>query len=228
MRRGLLRVGVVSAYPPRRDGFAEDARDLVRSLGTECQVSVCAVGRPGLNYPAEVVVGAGVDELADYRRAGRVLAEHGVEAALIRYADGIYGGPNGAHILDLAHELRRHGIPRIVSLLTVRVDAPAAWTRTAAALTAGAAAVLVPTETARAVALARRVAMADQIRVVGAGVPAAVLSAAAPASGRLRSRPRSPTRSAMRDRSSRQCALGGRADRVECKRRLRPCANSPR
>jgi len=32
LRRGALRVGVVSAYPPRRDGFAEDARDLVGAL----------------------------------------------------------------------------------------------------------------------------------------------------------------------------------------------------
>ncbi len=119
MRRGPLRVGVVSAYPPRRDGFAEDARDLVRSLAVECEVSVAAVGRPGLNYPTEVVVAAGMDELADYRRAARVLAEHGTAAVVIRYAEGMYGGPHGAHILDLAQELRRQAIPHIVSLLTV-------------------------------------------------------------------------------------------------------------
>ena len=183
MRRGPLRVGVVSAYPPRRDGFAEDARDLVRALASECAVAVCAVGRPGLNYPAEVVVGAGVDEYADYCRAGRVLAEFGVDAVLIRHADGMYGGADGAHILDLAQELRRQGIPRVISLLTVRVDAPAGWTRTTAALTAGASAVLVPTETAREVALARRLAKADQVRVVGVGVPASVLAAAGSALG---------------------------------------------
>ena len=178
MRWGPLRVGVVSAYPPRRDAFAEDAQDLVRALAAECEVAVCAVGRPGLNYPNEVVVAAGLDEIADYRRAGRVLVEHGVEAVLIRHSDGMYGGPHGAHILDLAQELRRHGIPRVVNVLTVRSDAPASWNRTVAALTADASAVLVPSQPARAVALARRIASVDQLRVVGVGVPAAVLAAA--------------------------------------------------
>ncbi len=178
MRWGPLRVGVVSAYPPRRDAFAEDAQDLVRALAAECEVAVCAVGRPGLNYPNEVVVAAGLDEIADYRRAGRVLVEHGVEAVLIRHSDGMYGGPHGAHILDLSQELRRHGIPRVVDVLTVRSDAPASWNRTVAALTADASAVLVPSPPARSVALARRIASADQLRVVGFGVPAAVLAAA--------------------------------------------------
>jgi hypothetical protein len=178
-------VGVVSAYPPRRDAFAEDAQDLARALAAECEVAVCAVGRPGLNYSNEVVVAAGLDDIADYRRAGRVLVEHGVEAVLIRYCDGMYGGPHGAHILDLAQELRRHGIPRVVNVLTVRSDAPASWNRTVAALTAGASAVLVPSQGARSAALARQFASADQLRVVGVGVPAAVLAAASPASASL-------------------------------------------
>jgi hypothetical protein len=174
-------VGVVSAYPPRRDGFAEDAQDLVHALADEigAEVAVCAVGRRGLHYPDEVVVAADIDDRADYRRGAQLLVDHGVDAAVIRYADGMYGGPHGAHILDLAQELGRHGTARVISLLTVPTDVQPAWTRTVAALTAGAAAVLVPSETARASALARRVATADQLTVVSFGVPRAVVAGSA-------------------------------------------------
>jgi hypothetical protein len=107
-----------------------------------------------------------------------VLAEYGVQAALIRHDDGVYGGPHGVHVLVLARELHRHGIARVVSLSAVRQDAPADWTRTVAALTAGADRVLVPTSAARAVAIARQIATPDQIRVAEHGVPEAVVAAA--------------------------------------------------
>jgi hypothetical protein len=178
MRRGSVRVGIVSTYPPRREGFAEDAGELVRALAPECEVVVCAVGRQGQNYPDEVVAVVATDDLSDYRRAGRVLAEHGVDVVLIRHDDGIYGGPSGSHVLDLAQEVRRQGISVMVSLQSVRPDASAGWTRTIAALTAGAVRVLVPTEAARDAAVARRIAAPDQLRVVPVGVPAAVLGVA--------------------------------------------------
>ncbi len=173
-----MQIAVVSAYPPHREAFAEDARELVQALAGQCGVVVCAVGRPGLNYPDEVVVAVSQEDEADYPRAARVLAEYGVAAALIRYDDGVYGGPHGAHVVVLARELRRHGIARIVSLDSVRRDAPSDWARTVAALTFGADRVLVPTSAARTLAVARRIATPDQVRVAEIGVPAAVVAAA--------------------------------------------------
>src|SRR5258705_12901999 len=66
----------------------------------------------------------------------------------------------------------------MISLQSVRRDASAGWTRTIAALTAGAARVLVPTDVARDAAVARRVAAPDQLRGGPVGVPAAVLGVA--------------------------------------------------
>ena len=132
----------LGSCPPIRpdgDGFAEDAGELVRALAeAESDVVVCAVGRPGLNYPDEVVAVVATDELADYRRAGRVLAEHGVDTVLIRHDDGDLSAARKAPTSSTcAQELRRQGMPLAVSLHTVRRDARPTWSRTVAALTAG-------------------------------------------------------------------------------------------
>ena len=180
---------------------------------------------PGLNYPAEVVVSAGVDELADYRRAARVLAEYGVQAALIRYADGMYGGPNGAHILDLAQELRRHGIA------ADRQPAHGPGRRAAGVDPYGSG-----PDRGR-----RRSAGSDGDRANGRVGPTRRHGGPGPRRWRRRaggsacgcrsrawrgsrSRPRSPTRSATPDRSSRVCGSAGRVAQADSSQHLRPCA----
>ena len=120
--RHPVRLAVISSYPPQADGFAEDAAELTRTLVTDHDVAVCAVGRRGLAYPDEVLTVVAADDPADYRRAAGVLIDHGIDTALIRYEDGVYGGVAGSHVLDLAAELRRHGVAVVVSLPSGRRD----------------------------------------------------------------------------------------------------------
>jgi hypothetical protein len=103
-----------------------------------------------------------------------VLIDHGIDTALIRYEDGVYGGVAGSHVLELAAELRRNGVAVVVSLPPGRRDLGPTWSRTVAALTSGARYVLVPTAAAAEYALVRRLASAAQLRVAPASVPAAV------------------------------------------------------
>ena len=162
-----MRLGMVSTYPPRRCGLAGYAHDLGRAISRECELVVCAVDGHGLNYPDEVVAVIAQDEAEDYRRAARILAEHAVDAVLIQHADGLFGGPGGAHVLGLAHELRMRDIPYVVTLHAV--PAEPGGTRTLTALTEGAAAVTVFTEAARVLAVSRRVAGPSPIAVVPYG-----------------------------------------------------------
>jgi glycosyltransferase involved in cell wall biosynthesis len=148
----------------------------VRALRAELDVVVCAVDRHGLTYPDEVVAVIGQDRLADYRRGARVLAEHRVDAVLIQFDDTGYGGPAGAHVLDLAHELRLLGIPYLVHLHTLRRPADPTWLRTVSALVQGAARVLLATHEARAWLMSRHMVDPDRLRVVRMGAPVASAS----------------------------------------------------
>jgi hypothetical protein len=190
--RHTARIGLASSYPPRRTGFAADAAELAGALRDDGEVVVCAVGPPGPHYPTEVVTtiatstveaaaahGPSADrqeQADDYRRAARILVEYGVDAVLIRFDDGIYGGVHGSDVLELAAELRRYGVPYLVSLQRVHPDPD--WIRTVDALTARAARVLVPGQIARDWVLRRRLGTADQLRVVPVGVPAAIVATA--------------------------------------------------
>ena len=165
-----MRLGIVSHYPPRRGRLAAYAGELVRALSPEFDVIVCAVDRHGLDYPDEVAAVIAEDDASDYRRAGRVLAEHAVDAVLIQYDEGLFGGPSGTHVLELAHELRLRDIPYLVTAHSPPPAEPAA-PGTLAALTDGAARTVVFSEQARRAALARRLVEPDRLSVVPLGVP---------------------------------------------------------
>jgi glycosyltransferase involved in cell wall biosynthesis len=170
----------VGPFPPHRSGLAGHAGELARALRRELDVVVCAIDRYGLSYPDDVVVVVAQDRLADYRRAARVLAEHRVDAVLIQYDGAAYGGPAGAHLLDLTHELRLRDIPYLVHLHSLRRPADQAWLRTVAALSQGAARVLVTTQAARTQVVSRHLVDPDRVRVVQVGAPALATPSAPP------------------------------------------------
>lgn len=167
-----MRLGMVSTYLPRRCGLAEYAAELGFALAPEFDVVVCAVDRHGLNYPDEVAAVIREEDPGDYRRAARIMAEHGVDAVLIQHDATVYGGPSGSHLLELTSELRQRGIPYLLVLHTMRPANDQHWTRTVAALAAGAARVSVFTREAKRAVLARGVATAERIRVLPAAVRA--------------------------------------------------------
>jgi hypothetical protein len=163
----MVRLGLVSVYPPRCDGPAGHAADLVRALRRRADVVVCAVDRLGLTYPDEVIAVIAEQEPADHRRAGRILAEHAVDAVVIEYDETV--GRGGRGMVELADELGRRGIPYLVAVHNL-ADPPA----TLADLTAAAARVLVFSDEARARALTLRLAEGGRLSVVPVEMSAAV------------------------------------------------------
>jgi glycosyltransferase involved in cell wall biosynthesis len=115
-----LRFGLVSTYPPKLCGLATFAAALEKGLvrsghrvdvvriddGSEATV----IGRP---VAGELVNGVP----ASVRRAAVVLSR--ADVVIVQHEYGIYGGADGAEVIDLLDELRR---PAIVVLHTVPLD----------------------------------------------------------------------------------------------------------
>jgi len=114
------RAVIVSTSLPRRCGLATFTGDLRGALTTAgWSVEVCAIDRDGLTYGPEVVEVVRHDRPEDYRQAANALARSGVDVVVIEHEYGIFGGPDGSHVLFLGRELRRLGVPYVVTLHTV-------------------------------------------------------------------------------------------------------------
>jgi glycosyltransferase involved in cell wall biosynthesis len=196
-----MNVVMVSTYPPRRCGIAQFAADLRAALAgavPQWTVTVCAVDRDGLSYGPEVVEVIRQDCPDDYHRAALNLAARGTDLVVIQHEYGIFGGPDGSDILDLARALTTHGVPYVVTLHTVLAEPSSRQATTLAELCDGAAYVTGFTPTAQRLAALTGVADPDRFVVVPHGAPAV-----------LRARPDMlpPIRPAVRDALR---ALGGR------------------
>src|SRR6476661_8588248 len=106
---GTVRVGLVSTYPPRACGIGTFSRDLREALlGAEgvAAVDLVAIVRDDDGDQAsEVVTRIQQDQRGDYAAAARVLDRRGDDVVVIQHEYGIFGGPEGAHILSLARAL---------------------------------------------------------------------------------------------------------------------------
>ncbi len=110
-----LRIAYVSSYPPRRCGIATFSRDLVAAVGSGEVVAIHKSGDSVL-YPREVALRVDRDDRVDYRRAADKLAARGVDVVSIQHEYGIFGGPDGSHILDFVDRLT---IPAVATLHSV-------------------------------------------------------------------------------------------------------------
>jgi glycosyltransferase involved in cell wall biosynthesis len=153
-RPATTRLAIVSTYAPRRCGiatFSEDLRAALGEVAPDVEVSIYAVdrdNRDGVDQPDEVDMVLRTDAVDDYRIAARRMAARRVDAVLIQHEYGIFGGPDGAHVLVLAEELTRLGVPYLVTLHTVLSRPSPGQAATLAALCADAAAVTVFSPTA--------------------------------------------------------------------------------
>ncbi len=170
----LPSLAIVSTYTPRRCGLATYAADVRKAVGTatdDLRTVVVAIDRDGLEYPDEVVATIRQDVAADYAAAAQTLHAAGVRVVLIQHEYGIFGGPDGAHVLALAAALTERGIPYLVTLHTVLSLPTPGQASTLRALCAQAARVTVFTETARNMVINTRIAAGHQIAVVPHGAP---------------------------------------------------------
>ena len=122
------------------------------------------------------------DQRGDYAAAARVLERRGDDVVMIQHEYGIFGGPEGAHVLSLAEELRQ---PMVLTLHTVLSAPSVRQAETLRALCDLATLVCVFTETARRMILDARLVPPERVRVVPHGGPD---GAAAAGNGRRRLR----------------------------------------
>jgi glycosyltransferase involved in cell wall biosynthesis len=163
----IPKTAFVSTYAPHRCGIATFTHDLATAVGQRDIVALHPVG--GLTpYPAEVRHHIRRDELVDYLACARALNASGVEVVSIQHEYGIWGGADGAYVLDFVRALQ---MPVVATLHTVLLTPTQSQRRILTSLVDAATATVVMSETAAA--LLARVYAVDPTRlhVVGHGVP---------------------------------------------------------
>lgn len=172
-----MRVAIVSTYPPRACGIGTFSRDLRGGLLAADGVSgvdVVAIVRDEDAVQApEVVVRVLQDRGGDYAAAARVLDRQGDDVVVIQHEYGIFGGPDGAHVLSLARALRQ---PMVLTLHTVLASPSVRRAETLRGLCDVAALVCVFTETAKRMVLDAQLVSPERVRVVPHGAPRELLS----------------------------------------------------
>ena len=114
-----IQIGFVSTYPPRACGIATFTQDLVHELeklpGMEPPV-VIAMDQGNISYSSRVKLTIRQQERADYQKAAYMLNRSPLDLVVIEHEYGIFGGTDGAYILDFARALEK---PLLVTLHTV-------------------------------------------------------------------------------------------------------------
>lgn len=116
-----LPIAFVGSYPPRRCGIATFTRDLAVSIGAasdRVRPMVLAMSDPGgqYDYPSEVKYEIRQGSKGDYSRAAEFVNYSDVQLVSLQHEYGIFGGDDGAYILDFLTALR---MPAIATLHTV-------------------------------------------------------------------------------------------------------------
>jgi glycosyltransferase involved in cell wall biosynthesis len=115
-----LGVAFVGTYPPRRCGIATFTRDLAQAMGTSGQIRplVVALTDAGGQYeyadPVKYEIRQGGK--GDYARAAELINYSDARLVSLQHEHGIFGGDDGAYVLDLLEALR---VPTIATLHTV-------------------------------------------------------------------------------------------------------------
>ncbi len=111
----IPRTAFVSTYSPHRCGIATFTYDLATTVGQREIVALHPQGAPG-PYPVEVRHRIRRDVQSDYAAAARTLSDSGIDVVSIQHEYGIWGGDDGAYVLDFVRALQ---IPAVATLHTV-------------------------------------------------------------------------------------------------------------
>jgi glycosyltransferase involved in cell wall biosynthesis len=104
----------VSTYPPRRCGIATFTQDLGAATGSREIAALHPPGQPG-PYPIEVHHRVRKDQLDDYQHTASELGRC-VDVVSVQHEYGIWGGDDGAHVIDFVRALT---VPAVATLHTV-------------------------------------------------------------------------------------------------------------
>src|SRR5271165_1115633 len=115
------RIAVIGNHLPRRCGIATFTTDLCDAIHAEYEATELLAlpvndTEEGYSYPARIRFELSQDELASYRQAADFLNFSNIDLVCVQHEYGIFGGPAGAHILEL---LRRLQMPIVTTLHTV-------------------------------------------------------------------------------------------------------------
>jgi Glycosyltransferase len=111
----IPKTAYVSTYAPHRCGIATFTYDLATTVGEREIVALHPADEPG-PYPAEVRHRIRRDVQADYGSVARALNDCDVDVVSIQHEYGIWGGEDGANVLDFVRALR---MPAVATLHTV-------------------------------------------------------------------------------------------------------------
>ena len=115
-----VRIAFLGTYPPRRCGIATFTRDLSRAMAADERAlpMTLAVTDPGgqYDYPDDVRYEIRQSVRGDYARAAEFVNYSDVRLVSVQHEHGIFGGDDGAYILDFLAALR---VPAMATLHTV-------------------------------------------------------------------------------------------------------------
>ena len=175
----LSSVAFLSTLPPERCGLATFTSDLMTAIqglapSMEC-VPVAVVGGgmatdgPGSGrHPGIGTLDVAKHDAQAYRRSAAALDDAGVSALCVQHEYGIFGGPDGALLLELVEAAR---MPVVVTLHTVLERPSPGQRRVMRRLLDRAAGVVVMTQRSAAVMASVHGLPPDRLRVVPHGIP---------------------------------------------------------
>ena len=167
-----LRIAFVGTYPPRRCGIATFTFDLAAGMAAAQPrvkpLCVALTDEAGpYEYPDEVEYEIRQGEKGDYARAAELVNYKDVRWVSVQHEYGIFGGDDGAYILDFLGALR---VPSMVTLHTV-LDRPSESQRNIVQRMAKVAPIVVMSAVAEDLLARRYDVRGARVHVVPHGLP---------------------------------------------------------
>jgi glycosyltransferase involved in cell wall biosynthesis len=163
----MLTTAIVSTYAPHRCGIASFASDLASAIGDHQVVALHPLSGPQ-DYPRVVRHRIRRDARADYMATADALNRSSVDVVSIQHEYGIWGGADGAYVLDFVERLR---LPVVTTLHTVLRNPTPSQRSILTELVARSATTVVMSLTAAELLTASYGVPAGKVRVVPHGVP---------------------------------------------------------
>ncbi|HOC29121.1 MAG TPA: hypothetical protein PKH40_05540 [Treponemataceae bacterium] len=118
----MKKIALIGNYPPRKCGIATFTHDLNEGLKAAGVLTVVIAINDGIaryDYPDDVGLQIEQNEIASYINAAYYLNTNEFDAIILQHEFGIFGGPDGQHVIQL---LRRLRIPVITTFHTILDD----------------------------------------------------------------------------------------------------------
>jgi glycosyltransferase involved in cell wall biosynthesis len=121
MPSNVQKIAFLSTYLPKRCGIATFTADLRQAIAAEyprLESSIIAMTDlpEGYKYPSEVRFEIPEQDISAYRRAADFLNLANIDVLCLQHEFGIFGGPNGRHVLALLRNIR---MPVVTTLHTI-------------------------------------------------------------------------------------------------------------